>query len=224
MIKGILFDKDGTLIEFESMWHQIMTLVYAELVDENVDKLKEISGYTQEGFEAESIIQYLNTRDIISLWMKEIRYHTSDEVFDIFEKCAVDESVEIKLLTGVKESLDYLYKKGYVLGIATADTTQSTLHNLSQCGVLDYFSFIGSDDGLMLPKPHPDMASRFISDHSFASDQLLIVGDSISDLRFSQNARADFVGIRAGYGELESLNEPVTMVNNLKEIIDSKCL
>lgn len=224
MIKGILFDKDGTLIEFESMWHQIMTLVFEQLGEENVEKLKEISGYTQVGFEAESIIQYLNTRDIIELWMKEIKHHTKEEVFDIFESCAVDERVDIQLLPHVKESLAYLHEMGYTLGIATADTTNSTIYNLSQCHIQNYFSFIGSDDGLLIPKPHSDMAVRFARHSRLTTDQILIVGDSVSDYKFSVNANADFVGIKADYGALESYKDSIVLVDDLKEMIEVKCL
>lgn len=223
MIKGILFDKDGTLIEFESMWYQIMTSVFEQLVDEDVDKLKALSGYTQSGFQEDSMIQYLSTHEIIHQWMKHIHHHTFQDVFDIFEKAATENHLEVKLLPNTYESLTYLKSKGYILGIATADTLIPTIYNLEKCQIRDFFSFLGTDNGMTVPKPAPDMVYEFAKIAELEPSEILIVGDSISDHEFAMNAEASFIGIDSDYSTLKTL-ENVEIVDDLMDMIKIKNL
>lgn len=221
MIKGILFDKDGTLIEFENMWHQIMTLVFQQLELKGIShKLiqlyKEHAGYLEDGFEKESAIQYKSTRTIIQEWLAFENHENKEDqqrgisyetIMMAFETAAIDLRVNTQLLEGVQPALDYLVQRGYTLGIATADTYTSTLHSLKNTGILEHFSFIGSDDGIMRPKPDTDMAQRFCQNAKITYDELLIIGDSINDFRFAQNAGAAFAGISSPHSKLNSLQK-----------------
>lgn len=236
MIKGILFDKDGTLIEFESMWHQIMTLVFQQLESNGsstklIRRYKEHAGYLEDGFEKESAIQYKSTRTIIQEWLAFEDYESDpnkqrkksyETIMMAFETAAIDLRVTIYPLKGVHPALNYLVEKGYTLGIATADTYASTLHSLKNAELLEYFSFIGSDDGVMRPKPDIDMAQRFCKNAEITSDELLIIGDSINDFRFAQNAGAAFAGISGPHSKLSTLQtkkDPPIMGTCLNSII-----
>ncbi|WP_461205646.1 HAD family hydrolase [Clostridium sp. DL1XJH146] len=236
MIKGILFDKDGTLIEFESMWHGIMKEVFKQIEEliglkrEEIQNLKRISGYTEEGFLPESVIQYVSTRKIIELWVKHldadnINDNVFEEIFDIFEKVAIFADIDVNLLDGVAESLDYFYKKGYYLGIATADTKSSAVHSLCQAKIFQYFSFIGADDGEMRAKPSTDMADRFCELVGISKDELLIVGDSVNDYNFAKASGAEFIGIDTEYNRLHQIEgDKVVLVKSLIDIIKEKGL
>ena len=104
------------------------------------------------------------------------------------------------ILPGVATTLRYLSKKRYHLGVATADSLESTRHGLTRAGILRHFSFLGCDDGTFPAKPDPSMAHEFRRLHGI--HELLIVGDSTSDLEFAGNAAARFVGIATAYNRL----------------------
>lgn len=230
MIKGILFDKDGTLIEFERMWHEIMTLVFSNIknilgYDQlTIEKLMKISGYTKYGFDKESIIQYMSTREIINLWTNQLNI-TDDNIniqlIDFFNKASINDNLPIYPLDGVLESLLYLKQKGYYLGIATADMPNSTIHSLKKAKIYDYFDFIGTDNGTMKAKPHPDMAYKFSKQIRIQKTELLIVGDSINDYNFAKESGASFAGIKSSYGKLDDCkNRDFILVDSLKTLID----
>lgn len=229
MIKGILFDKDGILVEFQTMWHQIMTNVFvrmeAELdfCQEDIEKLKKISGYENEGFTEESAVQSLSTRELIKMWSEHLEFenvHLNERLFEIFQHSSLEKNIDIRLLKGVEESLKYLKGKGYVLGVATADTKESAIYNLGKTNILKYFSFIGSDDGEMLAKPNADMANRFCRKEGIKKEELLIMGDSMVDFQFAKVAQAQFVGLKAEYGELKNLVESdIVLVDNMPAMI-----
>lgn len=242
MIKGILFDKDGTLIEFRNMWHQILVLVYNEMkvqlsLEEGLlQELKKISGYTAEGFEKESPVQYLSTTEIVSIWA-DFLYGNSAAVrsrftgkkealcgllLEIFENAAQDEDIPVRALDGAVAVLDYLKNKKYFLGVATADTNASAAFSLKKANLYDYFCFIGTDDGALKAKPDPEMAQKFCEMTGIRTDELLIVGDSINDRRFAENAGARFIGIKTDYNGLDDPDgRNGFTVNSIKHIIET---
>ncbi len=230
-IKGILFDKDGTLIEFESSWHRIMGTFFQTLDEgygfsrEKIEALKRYAGYGEESFERESPIQSVSTHEI--LWRFQRILRPEDEGFfqvllELFNAAAKEGASRVTLLEGVKETLTALKEKGYYLGIATADTRASTLESLSVAGILDYFDYLGVDDGLVPPKPDPGHALLFARKAGIGLEEILIVGDSLSDYLFAQNAGVPFVGIRAGYNQFSEMEEEdLIIADGIGEIIEN---
>ena len=70
MIKGILFDKDGTLLEFESTQHHIYTALLAGLKDDYrvpeplLQQLGEALGHLPDRFAPDSLVQFSTNRQI----------------------------------------------------------------------------------------------------------------------------------------------------------------
>lgn len=232
MIKGILFDKDGTLIEFRDYWHMVISRLFAllekeyQVKPETVLLLKRISGYMAEGFQKESMIQYASTSQIIDSWYNVIKEAEGgilerEKLFLLFEEVALSEDIIIRSLPGVDRLLPYLKKKGYLLGIATADSRRSTVHSLKRTGLLDYFDYIGCNEGDTKSKPSPQMAYTFCGLAEIKTEELLIVGDSITDLEFAENAGAAFAGLLTEYNDRARMEKlaPVT-VTVIDEIID----
>ncbi len=229
MIRGILFDKDGTLIEFETMWHKIMALVFSQVEaiwgydERTMHELMKLSGYQESGFSKESAIQYMSTREIIELWtdyLKADDKEVKNRFLHIFSDASMNDDIPIRTREGVLESLYYLKRKGYLLGVATADLPESTRNSLKRAGILDYFDFIGADDGIMKAKPDPDMAFRFCRQVNLAKEELLVVGDSVSDYCFAKRSGAGFAGIRSSYGTLDdSPKKDFILVDSLETLM-----
>lgn len=219
MTTAILFDKDGTLIEFESTWHQIMTLTFERLKDEDIDALKALSSYTPTGFKKDSIIQYMRTSDIAEVWMPSLKHHTKAQIIDLFNTCATYHCIQYRCRTGVQATIKKLYQKGYRLGVATADTPKATEHSLRCVGLRQYFCYIGTDDGVLKAKPNIDIAVDFAQRKKVAFSDMLIVGDSISDYHFAQNVGTQFIGIKTKYSRLAECVSEDLLIDDFKELI-----
>ncbi len=227
MIKGIIFDKDGTLIEFDKTWHTILSEVFKKLSEKGYDSeiqiFKRYSMYMEGGFGLNSPVRYMATSDIVRAWagLSSIPFERAvHEIMEAFESAAVGENTDIKLLNGTRETLAYLNQKGYKLGVATADTIQSCTFSLMKAEIIEFFDYIGADDGRSLPKPHVDMAEQFCEKVGLIPEEVLVIGDSPTDYEFAQSIGAQFAGVFSEYSNLYAVVEKDTILkSNITEIV-----
>lgn len=69
----------------------------------------------------------------------------------------VESSSGIPLLPGVAETLDYLTRAGYKIGLATSTARKTAVRQLTNCGIFSYFSAAAFGDEISRSKPFPDI-------------------------------------------------------------------
>ena len=237
-IKGILLDKDGTLIEFEKTWHKVFQNIFRELKEvyglstAEVNRLQKLSGFTEQGFEKESLIQYAPVEEILMQWVDVLKAGeeasprnkiTKESLGELMERHSKGPDAKIIPLDHTLDTIEKLHEKSYILGIATADSKESTLHNLQFLGIESYFQFIGSDDGFFKGKPDSHMGEEFCRKFQLMPKEVLYVGDSLTDMAFAENCGFQFVGIKGSHNEYEKFiekNYPVIEnIGQLKEVL-----
>ncbi|NCC75620.1 MAG: HAD family hydrolase [Clostridia bacterium] len=215
MIKGVLFDKDGTLIPFESVWHPVFSSVFSRLEShwqvptEKIDHLKHLSGFTETGFVAESLIQHASTEKLLQKWLTVLKsplHPVATELTELqLRQLLIEQTLlaktQIRPLPGVLSTVAKLKRDGFQLGVATADTLHSTQFSLSQAGLLPFFMYIGADDTVSNGKPDPELALGFFRATGLDASEVLMVGDSLADLEFARRASIAFVGLETPYND-----------------------
>lgn len=206
-IRGILFDKDGTLLDNNLLWGAVGKAVgnmAAHLY--NLDSAETHSVMTAIGFDksektliANSPIASGTALDIACAIQSELlKYGIRDiELCKLLEHISgtiehtVQENVNLIRPCGdIKLLFDFLKSKKILIGLATADLYATTIVCLRQLEIEDYFSYIGTDDGKSKPKPHPDHLLRFCKKCGISCDEAAVVGDSISDIEMGKNGGA----------------------------------
>ena len=227
MIKAVLFDKDGTLVEFEETWHSIFKEIFRHLQKkeglskEKTEGIKKISGFKEDGFEKESLIQYATVEEILIKWERQIceDKFSKDFLRKIMEDYSKGSKAHIFPLPGAIETLKNLYQKGFILGVATADSKESTKEHLYRLGVENYFHFIGSDDGFYRGKPDPHMGEVFMERHGLKPEEVLYVGDSLTDMAFAKGLGFKFIGVKGKNNSWEDFAaQGYPVIQNIKEI------
>ncbi|MBR2476750.1 MAG: HAD family hydrolase [Clostridia bacterium] len=203
--KYILFDKDGTLLDFEKYWIKILyTATESTLNSLNVDLgiadkiypaigvvdgVADISGPYCQGDIALTVDIYY---DIIS----SHGYNIDRNEFNSTLASAFRENYSAGELTGncedVRGFLMNLRSSGIKVALVTADDTHSTKECLAQAGIEDCFDRIFVADGGYPGKPDPYIINMVCEEEGIEKDEMLMVGDTVKDMLFAQNG-----GIRA---------------------------
>ncbi len=194
-IKGILFDKDGTLLNYNLTWLVPYRRAAAYLQGRfgaraEAGMLLERGGFiaTTETWQADSVLASACNRDIIALWEGVIGAALAGAdlraIDEIFARPRHAPAVD-----NLKPLLAEL-RRGAALGIATMDTAAAA-HALLRCiDAESLFDFVcGEDSGFAL-KPEPDMALAFCRAVNLRPADIAMVGDSPKDMNMGRAAGA----------------------------------
>ncbi len=197
-IRGLLFDKDGTLFDFEQTWGVWFDRVISELAagDPLMEhRLARSCGYDieKQQFVAGSLI-VIATSEQVNAALAECLPQTTVEQVDAVARRYVATLPYVPVCDLRQLILD-LRAMGYVIGLATNDYQDGAQKQLQDAGISDLFEFVcGSDSGYG-GKPGAGMIQAFCAETGLDCSAVAVVGDSIHDLEAGNAAGA---GCRIG--------------------------
>lgn len=199
-VRGLLFDKDGTLFDFAATWAVVTDMVLAELARDarTAAEMGRAVGYDTRTrtFAPGSAIVAGTLGDNAALWARFRPDLGARRIAEIAERIT-DEAVAGGALvpahpdlTGI---LQALRTQGYRLGVATNDTEAAARLQLGSAGVLDAFDWIAGADSGHGAKPGPGMLLAFARDGGLDPAEVAMIGDSLHDMVMAERA-----GLRVG--------------------------
>jgi phosphoglycolate phosphatase len=211
-IKGILFDKDGTLVDFNATWFAIADLMAMEAAEGDrwkADRLLDVAGYdfTARRFKADSIFAAGTNRDVVELWFPRLTGEAQTEALHRFnEITAIQGSQMAVALPGMTEALAALHARPYRLGVATNDSTAGCEKTLLALGIAQLFTAAYGYDAVANPKPAPDTIRAFCDLTGLKPSEVAMVGDNRHDLEMARAGGCGLaIGVLSGTGTRASL-------------------
>ncbi len=227
-IKGILFDKDGTLLDFNATWLEPYQRAAAYLQSRfgsvaEAQMLLERGGFIAETrtWRADSKLASGCNREILDFWSQVIGAPIEGD-----EQRAIEAIFNLPDAGGkaAVEDLPSLFKKlrahGLALGVATMDNEQNARRMLRTHRIDALFDFVcGADSGHGV-KPEPGMVHAFCESCALLPQQVMMVGDSPRDLHMGKNAGvACSIGVLSGaHGHAELVAHGDYVLNNISEL------
>ncbi len=193
MIKGIIFDLDGTLIDSMKIWTKIDRRLLRENGVENIPPdisdrvrkmtIEESAQYFIDEFRLECTIEYIIKR--------------------IEELVRTEYEENIPLKPYAKEILDFLDEKGVPYGVATATYKGLAEAVLKRCGIRERIQFLLTEIEYPLGKNFPDIFLGGAKRLGSEPEEVLVVEDSLHCIETA--AKSGFV--TAGIYDEVSWNE-----------------
>lgn len=237
MIKGILFDKDGTLLDFNGTWLEPYLQASRYLADCTgdpalADRLMRNGGYIEQtgGWQCDSLLASGSNEQIYEFWSAEMGAGmTSEQISRIRQIFSHAASAYVPAVANTEKLLQSLKAQGMTLGLATMDDELNAKGMLKQLQLTDCFDFVcGADSGYGV-KPESGMIDGFCGVCDLVPAEVLMVGDSPKDLNMGKNAGVALsVGVLTGaHGrqELEAIGDVVIEnISGLEKLIQEKTI
>ncbi len=204
-IKGILFDKDGTLFDYTATWMPLnhrAALMAARGNQERAHELMELGGWQSQTntIRSGSLLAAHTNYEIATAWSDALEDWTTDELYQaithIFNTYGLQSATPV---TDLPELLSRLAGLGYTLGVATSDNEASTRAMLDRFHVETRFDFIAGYDSGYGVKPGPGMVHAFCKQCDLDVSEVIVVGDNYHDMEMGDKAGVAFsVGVLSG--------------------------
>lgn len=206
-IRGILFDKDGTLVDFYAMWipayeeaanHAITRMGRPDLRD----RLLVAGGFdpTTRRVTAGSVLASGTNQEIVEAWADAAGAAWIAELEGGVHAIFHDHSTRPPLATTpLAPVFEALKARGLFIGVATMDTHAAAEAALEHLGVRHHVDAVVGSDDVAAPKPAPDMVHAFARAVGIEPASVVMVGDSTIDLMMGRAAGvAKTVGVLTG--------------------------
>jgi phosphoglycolate phosphatase len=213
--KAVLFDKDGTLLDFQRTWGPWTASVVHELAagDEALAAdMAQAWGLERENCRIlpDSVVIAGTVEQVAGAILPFRPDMTLAQMIAFLDKTGAQAAPVPVVPLG--DLLDQIAALGLAIGIATNDSEATALAQLRVLGVAQRFDFIAGYDSGHGAKPAPGMCLAFADHISEQPANVVMVGDSAHDLRAGRAAGMRTVAVLtgvAGMGELAPLADVV---------------
>ena len=212
-IKAILFDKDGTLVDFDKTWaatNRKAAMIAADgdarLADFLLNEcgMDPVTGTTR----ADSMFAAANAREIA----RHMALHGSpimpETLVRLLDQAFIEGAESPWPICDLDALMQALTGAGLPIGIASSDGEASIRRTVEVLGVSRHVSFIAGYDSGHGPKPEPGMIHAFAAHLGLHASQIAMVGDNRHDMEMARAAGAGAaIGVLSGTGSHQTLAE-----------------
>lgn len=212
--RGILFDKDGTLLDYHETWmpaNRAAAVAMADGDQDLADRLLQLGGWDPSSgrIAGGTMLAAGSNDEIVAHWRPHLATHwqrpipdLSAILNDIFSQHVVPTPV-----CDLGALLTDLEMRSLALGVATADSAQGLELSLRPFDILHRFVFaVGFDSGHGC-KPDPGMVMGFCAATGLAPQDVWVVGDNRHEMEMAGASGAIGIGVLTGTSGREDLEQ-----------------
>ncbi len=241
MIKGVLFDKDGTIIDFFAVWPTLAREVIPKFIRQNeifdndgsIERdLLERMGLSEDRVDPRGAFAYKSYGEIADDICAALTdhgvlievYSIYMQIKDLFKNTIKNTTPIYKTFTDMPDLMRALKKRNIFIGLATADIQESAELMLNDLYIMEFFDYIGADDGTRKPKPDGEMIKEFREITGLKAEEILVVGDTFNDMLFGRQNGTKTCGVLSGVSAAEDYDDMadyiIDSIADLPELLD----
>jgi HAD superfamily hydrolase (TIGR01509 family) len=209
MLKALLFDLDGTVIDSEffhyECWNEILKESNVELTYD--DWLKNYAGVPLP----------TNAKNLIE------KYHIQTPLNDVIERrenLTLErlKTTDVNLMPFVLDTVKFFFDKGLILAIVTSSPRKDVEAIFNRNGLGKYFKLIITRSEVLKSKPDPESYNVCREQLGLAIDECLVFEDTINGVKSAKAANLTCYAVQSNEKEHHSLNIADKLFLNFDEV------
>lgn len=205
---AVIFDLDGTLVDTEE-------LIFASF------------RHTFKKYKPEYELKDEELKSFLGPTLKQsFLTHFSEDKIDDLIACYRSFNLEhhddlVKEVPGVKETLSYLKEHDYALAVMSNKVSDIVKMGLKKFDLEEYFEVIIGSEDIAEAKPSPQGLLKACEMLYHGHDDMIYVGDSVSDIQATKNMAGYSVGFTLDSKRESELNKakPCACINKMTDLI-----
>lgn len=200
-VKAVLFDKDGTLFDFQKTWSVWARRAIGHLSQGKPDLSRALGAAMHYDFETQKLrptspVIAMTAQEVETVILGVLAPNAAADARAYLAKSALE--VPIVPVVNLRKCLGGLIKNGLVVGVMTNDSEKCAHEHLTRAGILDLFDFVAGFDSGFGGKPDPAPLLAFAQASKCAPQSVVMVGDSVHDLVAGRAAGMRTIGVLTG--------------------------
>ena len=208
MVKAVLWDNDGVLVDTEKLYFKASQEVLSEIgIDLTTELFIQIS--LKQG---RSVFDLASAQGVNPEVMDRLRVDRNRRYSELLRK-------GVRVLDGVEDTLRRLRGK-VIMGIVTSCLKEHFDLIHAGTGLLPFFDFILTREDYVRSKPDPEPFQTAVTQNNLRSEECIIVEDSARGLAAANAAGIRCIAVPNRLTEGENFSKAYRVVNSVREVAD----
>jgi HAD superfamily hydrolase (TIGR01509 family) len=209
MIKTVIFDMDGVIVDTEPVHHYAYNQHFKQL---NIDVSPEMYA-TFTGNSTKNIFERL-----------KVQFNLSDDVPTLVETKrnlfneAFDSKEDLYLLDGVEDLIKDLHQNGMQLVLASSSATVTINRIFNRFGLHQYFTHIVSGEDFPKSKPHPAIFQQAAFLAKTPVENCIVIEDSTNGILAAKSAGIYCIGYDSFHSKMQDYSMADRVIRNFDEL------
>ncbi|RED97902.1 HAD family hydrolase [Marinoscillum furvescens] len=209
MLKAVIFDMDGVIIDSEPLHYR----AYYQMFDEvGVDVSEELYD-SLTGKSTINVCKQLKETFSLS--------HSPEELAAIKRRhydVIFDNDKDFDLIAGVRELIEDYYQNGLTLVLGSSATMASIERIFKRFDLNKYFKAKLSGADLEASKPHPEIFIKAAEATGFGTEECIVIEDATNGIAAAKGAGIYCVAFDSVHSKNQDYSQADKVIKNFKEI------